>query len=196
MGQFETKHTAFNLTYKDHPVFKGKQIIEDSAGDVFLWIDTDSRKVSFGGKYFQIYNEQKLVQAMTNFAYIAADFVQNVNAGKQQDPSLCNQFREALEFAEQVKEWRKPVKFFEIHDPYYALIKAPDQDAAIKVYVERVAEDDGTLHEEIREVDRDYALVSFSKGATEDNETVPIKEILEGFKKEGSAVLLISRELL
>lgn len=56
------------------------------------------------------------------------------------------------------------MKFYEIHDPYYALIKAPNQDEAIKVYSQNVAEDDGTLHEEIREVDRGYALVSFSKG--------------------------------
>ncbi|QDS38138.1 hypothetical protein FPS98_15150 [Brevibacillus brevis] len=88
------------------------------------------------------------------------------------------------------------MKFYELHDPYYALIKAPDKNEAIKVYTEHVADDDGTLHEEIREVDRDYALVSFSKGSTEDNEKVPIKEILDDFTKDGSAVLLISRELL
>ncbi|WP_261376203.1 hypothetical protein [Brevibacillus brevis] len=90
----------------------------------------------------------------------------------------------------------RAMKFYELHDPYYALIKAPDKNEAIKVYTEHVADDDGTLHEEIREVDRDYALVSFSKGSTEDNEKVPIKEILDDFTKDGSAVLLISRELL
>lgn len=88
------------------------------------------------------------------------------------------------------------MKFFEIHSPYYALLRANTQEEAIAKYTECVADDDGTLHEEITEVDRDYALVSFSRGTTEDNETVPVKEILEDFKKEGSAVLLISRELL
>lgn len=148
MGQFETKHTAFNLTFKEHPVFKDQQIVEDSAGDVFLWIDTDSGKVSFGGKYFQIYNEQKLVQAMKNFAYIAHEFVEKVKAGKDHEQNLYDQFQKALKFEEQVTEWKKPVKFFEIHCPYYALIKAPDKDQAIKVYTEHVAEDDGTLHSE------------------------------------------------
>lgn len=88
------------------------------------------------------------------------------------------------------------MKYFEIHDPYYALIKAHDQDEAIKVYTEYVAEVDGTLHEEIREVDRDYALVSYSRGATEDNEEVLIPEILEIFQSEKSAVLLIGRDVL
>lgn len=184
MGQFETKHTAFNLTFKEHPVFKDQQIVEDSAGDVFLWIDTDSGKVSFGGKYFQIYNEQKLVQAMKNFAYIAHEFVEKVKAGKDHEQNLYDQFQKALKFEEQVTEWKKPVKFFEIHSPYYALIKAPDKDQAI------------TLHEEISEVERDYALVSFSRGATEDKKEVPILEILNDFQSEGSAVLLIGSDVL
>lgn len=88
------------------------------------------------------------------------------------------------------------MKFYEIHDPYYALIKAPDQEEAIKVYTEYVAEDDGTLHEEIREVDRDYALVSYSRGVTEDREDVPISEVIKSFQNEESAVLLIGRDVL
>jgi hypothetical protein len=94
------------------------------------------------------------------------------------------------------KREEKTMKYFEIHDPYYALIKAADQEEAIKIYTEYVAEDDGTLHEEIREVDRDYALVSYSRGVTEDNEVVPIPEILKDFQSEGSAVLLIGRDVL
>ena len=106
MGQFETKHTVFNLTFKPH-LFEDKSIIEDSAGDVFLWIDKATGATSFGGKYFKIFNEQKLVQAMTNFADIASEFVENVQAGRDHDPNLCDQFKKALEFAEQVTEWRK-----------------------------------------------------------------------------------------
>lgn len=88
------------------------------------------------------------------------------------------------------------MKYFEIHDPYYALIKAKNQVEAIKIYTECVADDDGTLREEIREVDRDYALVSFSRGRTENGKDVAISEILKDFQSEGSAVLLIDPALL
>ncbi|WP_289142794.1 hypothetical protein [uncultured Brevibacillus sp.] len=40
-------------------------------------------------------------------------------------------------------------------------------------------------------MDRNYALVSLSRGATEDKEEVPITEILKEFQSEGSSVLLI-----
>lgn len=88
------------------------------------------------------------------------------------------------------------MKFFEIHSPYYALLKAETKEEAIATYAEFVAEDDGTLHDEIKEVDRDYALVSFSRGATEDKTIVPIPEILEDFQSEGSSVLLIGSDVL
>ncbi|WP_400162898.1 hypothetical protein ACAF76_008300 [Brevibacillus sp. TJ4] len=88
------------------------------------------------------------------------------------------------------------MKFFEIHSPYYALLKANSQEEAIAKYAECVADDDGTLHEEIAEVDRDYALVSFSRGATEDGQVVPILEILKDFQSEDSAVLLIDSGLI
>jgi hypothetical protein len=88
------------------------------------------------------------------------------------------------------------MRYFEIHDPYYALIKAENQEEAIKIYADYVADDDGTLHEEIREVDRDYTLASFSRGGTEDGKEVPISEILKDFQSDGSAVLLIDLALL
>ncbi|WP_289136312.1 hypothetical protein [uncultured Brevibacillus sp.] len=196
MVQNETKHTTFNLVFKEHAVFKDKQIIEDIAGDVFLWIDKDTGKTSFGGKYFRIYDEQKLVQALDSFTNIAHDFIENVQAGKEQNPNLFTEFKSALEFAEKITETTRPMKFFEIHSPYYALLKAKTQEEAIAKYAEQVADDDGTLHEEIKEVDRDYALVSFSRGATEDKEEVPISEILKDFQSEGSSVLLIDSGLV
>ncbi|WP_411503463.1 hypothetical protein [Brevibacillus centrosporus] len=88
------------------------------------------------------------------------------------------------------------MRFFEIHTPYYALLKAETQQDAIATYAKYVAEDDGTLQEEIREVDRDYALVSFSRGATDDGEEVSILEILTDFQSEESSVLLIGRDVL
>ncbi|WP_340701643.1 hypothetical protein [Brevibacillus borstelensis] len=88
------------------------------------------------------------------------------------------------------------MKFFEIHSPYYALLKAETQEEAIAKYAECVADDDGTLQEEIREVDRDYALASFSRAVTEDNKKIPIEKLLEDFQREDNAVLFVTREVL
>jgi hypothetical protein len=88
------------------------------------------------------------------------------------------------------------MKFFEVHYPYYALIKAKSVDEAINLYVEGVADDDGTLKDEIKEVDRDYALVRFSQGKTEDKKEVPIAKILTDFQSDESKILLIDGALL
>lgn len=88
------------------------------------------------------------------------------------------------------------MKYYEIHSPYYALVKAETPEEAIATYVEYVAEDDGTLKDEIKEVDRDYALVSYSRGKTEDNEPVSVSDIIREFQSPGSSVLLITGELL
>lgn len=91
----------------------------------------------------------------------------------------------------------KAMKYFEIHDPYYALIKAADQEEAIKIYTEYVADDeDGTLHEEIEEVDRDYALIQFARSESEDRDFMPVPETLEKFRRDKSEVLLIDSGLL
>ncbi|MDJ1631020.1 hypothetical protein QNN00_14380 [Bacillus velezensis] len=66
----------------------------------------------------------------------------------------------------QTIEGGRTMKFYEIHDPYYALIKATDKADAEKVYIESVADTDdyeNFQEEEIREVERDYALVMFSQ---------------------------------
>ena len=88
------------------------------------------------------------------------------------------------------------MKYFEIYSPYYALLKANTQEEAIAKYAECVADDDGTLHEEIQEVDRDYALVKFASGGVEGGEKMLIKEMLETFKEATPEVLCIDSALL
>lgn len=70
-----TKHDIFKLTFKEHPVFKDKNIIVDSEDDVVLWIDKETGETSFGGKYFKLYNEIKLVETLMNFVYASHDFL-------------------------------------------------------------------------------------------------------------------------
>lgn len=61
-----TKHDAFNLKFKEHEVFTDKLVVVDEDDIPFLWIDKESKKVSFGGRYFQIYKEQQLVAEVGN----------------------------------------------------------------------------------------------------------------------------------
>jgi hypothetical protein len=89
------------------------------------------------------------------------------------------------------------MKFFEVHEPYYALIKALDKEQAIKEYLEVVADDeDGTLESEIKEVERDYALVKFSRATSVDIMILTTKEILSQFNYGGNEILLVDKQLL
>lgn len=51
------------------------------------------------------------------------------------------------------------MKFFEVSDPYYALIKANTKEKAMNLYTEEVADDDGELSEEMTEVGKVYAAI-------------------------------------
>lgn len=76
---FETKHDAFNLTFKEHEVFEGKMVIVDESDAPFLWVDRESGKVSFGGKYFLQYKEQRLLETLLEFVYTTHRLMENVD---------------------------------------------------------------------------------------------------------------------
>ncbi|MEK4883460.1 hypothetical protein NST12_16675 [Bacillus sp. FSL W8-1127] len=88
------------------------------------------------------------------------------------------------------------MKYFETYYPYYALVKDENKEDAMKTYVKFVADDDGTLHLEMKEVERDYALAKYSRGLSEDGKEIPISEILDDFQSEESSVLLIDPALV
>ncbi|ANB66164.1 putative yosH (plasmid) [Anoxybacillus sp. B7M1] len=87
------------------------------------------------------------------------------------------------------------MKFYEVHEPYYALVKARDKDEAIKLYTELVA-DDGSLHEETKEVSRDYALIRFGRALGEDKELMPVEKVIDEFNDEQNNILLIDGSLI
>ncbi|MBW8279951.1 MULTISPECIES: hypothetical protein [Bacillus amyloliquefaciens group] len=54
------------------------------------------------------------------------------------------------------------MKFFEVSDPYYALIKANTKEKAMKLYTEEVADDDEeNLSKEMYEVSLDHAVKAY-----------------------------------
>ncbi|MCY7680166.1 MULTISPECIES: hypothetical protein [Bacillus] len=88
------------------------------------------------------------------------------------------------------------MKFYEVHDPYYALIKAKTKENAMTIYTDVVADDDGELSEEITEVTEAYATILYSRVNGEDNNVIPVKEVLEHLTNEEEMVLIIDGSLL
>lgn len=90
------------------------------------------------------------------------------------------------------------MKYFEVHTPYYALLQAETKESAIEKYVKFVADDeDDSLKDKMEEVDRDYALVKFSRAPEEENKMLmPINTVLEDFNCKDNEVLLIDGALI
>ncbi|MCY8056494.1 hypothetical protein [Bacillus inaquosorum] len=53
------------------------------------------------------------------------------------------------------------MKFFEVCDPYYALIKGYTKEDAMKIYIKEVADDEGDLSKEMQEVSLEHAVKAY-----------------------------------
>lgn len=91
------------------------------------------------------------------------------------------------------------MKYYEINYPYYALLKAENQEETIKEYTNVVADNDidNPLENEIKEVSHEYALVKFAKEALN---KIPFKHpipfILSDFRDENMKILLMDGSLV
>lgn len=89
------------------------------------------------------------------------------------------------------------MNFYEVKEPYYALIMAKNEEEAYHLYVNTVADDyDNNLQEEIKLLDREVGIIKYSRGLSEDKELIDIKEIIDNVKGFESKVLLIDGSLL
>ncbi|WHX70737.1 hypothetical protein [Bacillus altitudinis] len=102
----------------------------------------------------------------------------------------------AIQLLEEQVKSKEEMKFYEVHDPYYALIKAKTKENAMTIYTDTVADDDGGLSEEITEVTEAYAAIIYSRVNGEDNNVIPVKEVLEHLTNEEEMVLIIDGSLL
>ncbi|KIN36730.1 MULTISPECIES: hypothetical protein [Bacillus] len=100
------------------------------------------------------------------------------------------------DYVEELEVEKPSMKYFEVCDPYYALIKANTKEKAIKLYTEEVADDDGYLRDEIKEVGMLYAAVKHSRTVTEDQELSPISDVLEELQSNEERVLIMDGSLL
>lgn len=104
---YETKHDAFNLTFKEHEVFKDQLVVVDHTNTPFLWLNKETGKVSFSGKYFHLYKEQRLVEALKKFQYAAYEFterVEEIASDKKELEHFVERFKKAISFVEEVEQ--------------------------------------------------------------------------------------------
>ncbi|MCW4359053.1 hypothetical protein K3L72_14840 [Bacillus altitudinis] len=64
------------------------------------------------------------------------------------------------------------------------------------IYTDVVADDDGGLMEEITEVTEAYATIIYSRVNGEDNNVIPVKEVLEHLTNEEEMLLVIDGSLI
>lgn len=88
---------------------------------------------------------------------------------------------------EQVKSKKEEMKFYEVNEPYYALIKAKNEESAIKIYTDNVADDGDKLA--ISEVTEPYAAVRHSRTVDEDERILSIEKVIEDITNEEEMLL-------
>lgn len=89
--------------------------------------------------------------------------------------------------------------FYEINDPYYALIMAPSYGDAVQEYLNVVAgeqDEFDELMEEVKIVPEYYAAARFSRGKGENRDLMNMDEILETLNSNKTQVLLMDGSLL
>ncbi|MDA1477284.1 hypothetical protein PJ311_18375 [Bacillus sp. CLL-7-23] len=87
------------------------------------------------------------------------------------------------------------MKYYEIHEPYYALIAAEDEKKAAEVYVDFVADDDGNLKNEVKEVCARYALGTFVGSVAKTNPHFTLGKVATDFVDRKNGYLLIDSSL-
>lgn len=86
------------------------------------------------------------------------------------------------------------MKYFEVNDPYYALIKAENVKNAMEVYHRLVADADDGM--DLKEIERDKALIKYSQAMGEDKTLINPGEIYKEFNDDVQDILLIDGALI
>lgn len=98
---------------------------------------------------------------------------------------------------EQAKSKKEEMKFYEVNEPYLALIKTRNIERAMKIYNNGVTGDEEkVLAESIKEVPALYAAVRYSRTVGEDEKTIPFEEVLDDLMSEEEMILEIDGNLI
>ncbi|MCY1096759.1 hypothetical protein [Bacillus safensis] len=93
----------------------------------------------------------------------------------------------AIQLLEEQVKSKEEMKFYETHEPYYALIKARNIERAMEIYNNDVADDGDEL--KISEVTQTYAAIRHSRTLGEDGKPLSVKEVLEDITNDNEMVL-------
>ncbi|HFU4567773.1 MULTISPECIES: hypothetical protein [unclassified Bacillus (in: firmicutes)] len=85
------------------------------------------------------------------------------------------------------EQGKEEMKFYETHEPYYALIKARNIERAKEIYNNDVADDGDEL--KISEVTETYVAIRHSRTVGEDGKPLSVKEVLEDMTSDNEMVL-------
>lgn len=92
------------------------------------------------------------------------------------------------------------MRFYEIHEPYYALIKAEDEVEATKKYIEIVAGNDEEfeeIREEMNSVEKEYVTMILAHSIDQTTrEKITPKELKRAINERSIEVLLMDGALL
>lgn len=91
------------------------------------------------------------------------------------------------------------MNYYEILEPYYALIKAKDDVEAVNFYIETVAgyeEEFDTIHENCNPVPEYYAAARFSRATGVEDKLIDFEEIIDVLESGRNEVLLMDGALI
>ncbi|EOA3017653.1 hypothetical protein ACHY84_001502 [Enterococcus faecalis] len=94
-----------------------------------------------------------------------------------------------------ILEEEKQMKFYEIKEPYFALIAAEDEKQCLKIYTENVSdvEEEEIFYTEMRTIDKYEALKMVAESNIEDGGKLGVEEAfkqLENLKEDGELLII------
>lgn len=89
----------------------------------------------------------------------------------------------------------KQMKFFEVNEPYSALIKARTKEKAMEIYTDTVADDDGNLSNEITEVTDLFSAICHSRTVDHAGKQLSANEVFEQLTNDEEMLLSMDRSL-
>ncbi|PCK18329.1 hypothetical protein CEY02_19200 [Bacillus pumilus] len=98
-------------------------------------------------------------------------------------------------FTEQLESDKRDMKFFEVNEPYSALIKARTKEKAMQIYTDTVADDDGNLSNEITEVTDLFSAICHSRTVDHDGKQLSANEVFEQLTNDEEMLLSMDRSL-
>lgn len=83
------------------------------------------------------------------------------------------------------------MRYFEVNEPYYALLKAKNPDKAKEIYTKVVETVEPAVNEllEMKEVPVEYASIAYSRSLAQDG--VPLESIVESLKNRTEMILTV-----